>query len=56
MNENELNNPTFNTPGDIYTKDFYTVDVNDTIGDWVDAFNRNALASSDHTWYLGEML
>lgn len=56
MNENELNNPVFNTPEDVYTKDFYTIDVNDTIGDWVDAFNRNALASSDHTWYLGEML
>lgn len=46
----------FNTSLDIYTKQFVTIDVTNTIGDWVDAFNRNALASTDHTWYLGEML
>lgn len=60
-NENQENissypNPRFNTPGDIYTKSFETVDVTSTIGTWVDAFNNNALASTDHTWYLGEML
>ena len=46
----------FNTSDDIYSRDFYTVDVSNTIGTWVDAFNNNALASTDHTWYLGEML
>lgn len=35
---------------------FQTVDSLNTVGEWVDAFNNNALASSDHTWYLGEML
>lgn len=35
---------------------FDTIHVTNTIGQWVDAFNNNALASSDHTWYLGEML
>lgn len=37
-------------------RQFQTVTANNTIGQWVDAFNNNALASSDHTWYLGEML
>src|SRR5699024_2262284 len=37
-------------------RQFSTIDVTSTIGQWVDAFNNNALASSDHTWYLGEML
>ena len=37
-------------------RQFQTIDVTNTIGQWVDAFNNNALASSDHTWYLGEML
>ena len=46
----------FNTSDDIYSRDFYTIDVSNTIGTWVDAFNNNALASTDHTWYLGEML
>lgn len=46
----------FNNPKDIYTKPFQRVDVTDTIGQWVDAFNNNALASSDHAYYLGEML
>lgn len=49
-------NPSFNTESDIYTRPFNTIDVTNTIGDWVDAFNKNALASTDHTWYLGEML
>lgn len=49
-------NPNFNNPSDIYTRPFNTIAVTNTIGEWVDAFNRNALASSDHTWYLGEML
>lgn len=35
---------------------FSKIDVNNTIAEWVDAFNNNALASNDHTWYLGEML
>lgn len=37
-------------------KKFQTVTTMNTIGEWVEAFNNNALASSDHTWYLGEML
>lgn len=37
-------------------RQFQTIDVTNTIGQWVDAFNHNALAASDHTWYLGEML
>lgn len=47
---------TFNNSDDIYSRNFYQIDVSNTIGDWVDAFNNNALASTDHTWYLGEML
>lgn len=35
---------------------FETISVTNTIGQWVDAYNNNALAASDHTWYLGEML
>lgn len=46
----------FNQPDDIYSKDFYVIDVSNTIGDWVDAFNKNSLASTDHKWYLNEML
>ena len=46
----------FNTQDDIYSREFNTIDVSSTIGEWVDAFNNNALASTDHTWYLGEML
>ena len=46
----------FNQPDDIYSKDFYAIDVSNTIGDWVNAFNKNALASTDHKWYLNEML
>lgn len=49
-------NPNFNEPSDIYTRGFNTVAPTSTIGEWVDAFNNNALASTDHTWYLGEML
>lgn len=37
-------------------RQFQTIDLYNTVGNWVDAFNNNALASSDHTWYLGEML
>lgn len=37
-------------------RQFKTVSTSSTVGQWVDAFNDNALASSDHTWYLGEML
>lgn len=37
-------------------REFNTIELNNTISEWVDAFNANALASSDHTWYLGEML
>lgn len=37
-------------------RQFQRITVMSTIGEWVDAFNNNALASSDHTWYLGEML
>jgi len=46
----------FNQPDDVYSRDFYTIDVSNTIGDWVDAFNKNALGSTDHKWYLNEML
>ena len=46
-------NPNFNEPSDIYTRGFTTVAPTSTIGEWVDAFNNNALASTDHTWYLG---
>lgn len=35
---------------------FQKIDELNTVGEWIDAFNNNALASSDHTWYLGEML
>lgn len=49
-------NTNFNQPSDTYTREFYTIDVSNTIGDWVDAFNKNALASTDHKWYLNEML
>lgn len=49
-------NPSFNSTDDIYTRNFHTIDVTNTIGAWVDSFNNNALASTDHTWYLGEML
>lgn len=51
-----MNDSQFNNRDNLYTRDFHTVVVSDTIGTWVDAFNNNALASSDHTWYLGEML
>lgn len=37
-------------------RQFETISVTNTIGQWVDAYNNNALAASDHTWYLGEML
>ena len=46
----------YNTNENVYSRDFLAIDVSNTIGDWVDAFNNNALASTDHTWYLGEML
>lgn len=46
----------YNNNEDVYSRDFLAIDVSNTIGDWVDAFNNNALASTDHTWYLGEML
>ena len=46
----------FQNQDNIYSRDFIAIDVSNTIGDWVDAFNNNALASTDHTWYLGEML
>lgn len=35
---------------------FQRVDALNTVAEWVDAFNNNALAANDHTWYLGEML
>lgn len=56
MNDNTINQPIYNNQNDTYSRDFYTITVDNTIGTWVDAFNKNALASSDHTWYLGEML
>lgn len=37
-------------------RSFQTISDMNTVSQWVDAFNNNALASSDHTWYLGEML
>lgn len=37
-------------------RQFQTISEMNTVSQWVDAFNNNALASSDHTWYLGEML
>lgn len=37
-------------------RDFKTVSLSNTVSEFVDAFNNNALASSNHTWYLGEML
>ena len=46
----------FNTPSDIYSRNFYAIEVSNTIGDWVNAFNNNALASTDHKQYLNEML
>lgn len=46
----------FQNQDNVYSRDFIAIDVSNTIGDWVDAFNNNALASTDHTWYLGEML
>ena len=51
-----MNDSQFNNNENIYSRKFHTVVPSDTIGTWVDAFNNNALASSDHTWYLGEML
>lgn len=35
---------------------FHTIVPQNTVGQWVDAFNNNALAAADHTVYLGEML
>lgn len=35
---------------------FRTIEFTNTIEEWIQAFNNNALAASDHTWYLGEML
>lgn len=32
------------------------IDLQNTVGDFVDAFNNNSLAQSDIQWYLGEML
>lgn len=37
-------------------KAFQTIVPENTISQWVNAFNNNALASSDHTFYLGEIL
>lgn len=37
-------------------KAFQTIVKENTIAQWVNAFNNNALASSDHTFYLGEIL
>ena len=37
-------------------KNFQQVVNSNTISAWVNAFNNNALASSDHTFYLGEIL
>lgn len=51
-----MNDSQFNNHENVYSRNFHTVVPSDTIGTWVDAFNNNALASSDHTWYLGEML
>ena len=47
-----MNDSQFNNNENIYSRRFLTVVPSDTIGTWVDAFNNNALASSDHTWYL----
>ena len=51
-----MNDSQFNNNENVYSRSFHSVVPSDTIGTWVDAFNNNALASSDHTWYLGEML
>lgn len=37
-------------------KAFQSIVPQNTIAQWVTAFNNNALASSDHTFYLGEIL
>ena len=51
-----MNDSIFNNENDIYSRPFNTIDVSSKIGEWVDAFNNNALASTDHTTYLNEML
>lgn len=35
---------------------FQTIELTNTVEEWVQAFNNNALSAADHTWYLGEML
>lgn len=35
---------------------FNTITLTNTVEEWVQAFNNNALSAADHTWYLGEML
>ena len=37
-------------------RQFHTIVPQNTVGQWVDAFNNNALAAADHTAYLGEIL
>lgn len=37
-------------------KEFQSIAPVNTVGQWVNAFNNNALAASDHTFYLGEIL